>query len=1019
MLVLIILISIFIPPQAMAESNPGPPDPDTGHKHKMVDESFSFRSYHYYLNEDGDPEPFVGHFSQLVRWNGVSWYSSPVVGTGITDSTGHTEITTSEDSPGIYFYKIWLPGVDFSWSGDFSAHILVPSIGFNESKYTDLSRNAAIGYSNYGLNNDPSSMEYSTIYLASLHYEAGVQVIDKIHQLTVREGDMYHGTIDESLFYGIFPFTTTLTTGNDGKIYVSSNETGRLIVRNADSSIYRFANYKFCEPNFSYSPEEIHINDQVTFTAHCVNVSEDSIDWEFGDGQTDLNGNPIVNHIYAEPGLYTMNLSIYYPDGSSSRCSQLLNVTGFSGKVSFDKSNYNVLYTSIGSFAGAEVKVIDPDLDKNPNTIDDVSVSVYSYDRRISSGQPLGELGVLSLTLQETAPNSGIFTGRFYFNPEGTYQASSEIKIDTTADGSFLVIYVDEVDDTGNINQEKGCWADYRFYGTLRGKVWRYQPAYMKEPIVPWGGGIVRVYHKNGISPYRETTTDQNGNFIVKVDVGENVVEALCGGPDATLEKQVVTVSCGQDQYIVFPKMFEYHWYEKQLLLDLYVRLNQEVAENHVKLEKADICLSVAGNCVSYGTKLVTGTLNIGSSIVKYIIKEVAKGAYISPNPAPPVSRIISLNDFLISQQEKVVHGVLEKYWDPPDYNFTSIYIPTYQTVPSGGSGNFSPTDAQFINVFTEMTALDEAILISIERYDGAMISNKYHYAKMQLNALIYYCDLMEANHQKMEDIIPQIHDELYTYETNYGEDILLEQNRLEQEGFTPEELAELKEAGLTDYEIEQTRQFIINMTFTGNHEYFDTILDTSHFLSEEAASIKMNATGALAFVNLLPSDFLYLYPGWNFISVPHTLSAGNNTAIIFSDVNTTGKPIWNYNSSTTEWTIVSNDTIVKPMDAYWIYSDNSTNIGLRYHYETLTAPGVKHLSFGWNAIGLAYEDPLPTSSVLSTASQKWVTLLEFNNELQMYYPPQVNGISTGSMQPGRGYWIFMKEPGDLVALTG
>ena len=44
----------------------------------------------------------VGYASELVKWNGISWESSPVIGSGITDSTGVLQVTFTEKYPGTY-----------------------------------------------------------------------------------------------------------------------------------------------------------------------------------------------------------------------------------------------------------------------------------------------------------------------------------------------------------------------------------------------------------------------------------------------------------------------------------------------------------------------------------------------------------------------------------------------------------------------------------------------------------------------------------------------------------------------------------------------------------------------------------------------------------------------------------------------------------------------------------------------------------------------------------------------------
>jgi len=68
--------------------------------------------------------PVAGYAGELVKWNGISWESSPVIGSGITDSTGVLQVTFTEKYPGTYYYKFHLPAVVQSWSNIVSVKVL-------------------------------------------------------------------------------------------------------------------------------------------------------------------------------------------------------------------------------------------------------------------------------------------------------------------------------------------------------------------------------------------------------------------------------------------------------------------------------------------------------------------------------------------------------------------------------------------------------------------------------------------------------------------------------------------------------------------------------------------------------------------------------------------------------------------------------------------------------------------------------------------------------------------------------
>ena len=166
------------------------------------------------------------------------------------------------------------------------------------------------------------------------------------------------------------------------------------------------------------------------------------------------------------------------------------------------------------------------------------------------------------------------------------------------------------------------------------------------------------------------------------------------------------------------------------------------------------------------------------------------------------------------------------------------------------------------------------------------------------------------------------------------------------------------------------------------------------------------------------------IWPGWNFISVPRTLAAGNDTVeTVFEGVETGGQMVYSYNSSTHAWVAMlpPDDDKILPLDGIWIYS---TQVGpfVEFDYSSdfgQVVPRIKHLEPGWNAIGMGSLYPMETASYLASLGNKWDVLLDFNDQLQTYYPPQIRGIQVGGMYPAEGYWIYMNEAGDLLAVTG
>jgi parallel beta-helix repeat protein len=164
------------------------------------------------------------------------------------------------------------------------------------------------------------------------------------------------------------------------------------------------------------------------------------------------------------------------------------------------------------------------------------------------------------------------------------------------------------------------------------------------------------------------------------------------------------------------------------------------------------------------------------------------------------------------------------------------------------------------------------------------------------------------------------------------------------------------------------------------------------------------------------------IWPGWNFVSTPRTLADGHNTAQqVFGEVSMAGRNIMSYDASTKTWVALLGPEIITPLEGYWIYSDQ---VGPFVEYTYIAefgpiTPQVKHLEQGWNAIGMGSVYNLDAPHYLAPLGDSWSVLLEYDSGTQAYYFPQANGITTWSMNPGRGYWIYMQEPGDLLAVTG
>ncbi|MDD2260238.1 MAG: PKD domain-containing protein [Acholeplasmataceae bacterium] len=168
-------------------------------------------------------------------------------------------------------------------------------------------------------------------------------------------------------------------------------------------------------------------------------------------------------------------------------------------------------------------------------------------------------------------------------------------------------------------------------------------------------------------------------------------------------------------------------------------------------------------------------------------------------------------------------------------------------------------------------------------------------------------------------------------------------------------------------------------------------------------------------------TDTLTLYPGWNFVSTPKRLADGANTFAIFNGVDTGGHVILLYDG-TIGWTMVNSTTTFRPLDGVWIYANATYSIPLAYAADGPTLPPEKDLAKGWNAIGFSGTESRSAATTLLSLGDNWTTLIGFDAQAQEYGVSILRG-TTGRhgeerpMQPTQGYWIYMTDAETLGAI--
>lgn len=162
---------------------------------------------------------------------------------------------------------------------------------------------------------------------------------------------------------------------------------------------------------------------------------------------------------------------------------------------------------------------------------------------------------------------------------------------------------------------------------------------------------------------------------------------------------------------------------------------------------------------------------------------------------------------------EKISQGL---GFDPPRQDYNQITVPPKPTfTPWQPDAELTAAEATALNALTasmmDVYHAGRAATISLDRYGGAAEAHDLQWSTLQANALLHYKQLigtalitaalrLDEFHQVLIDVGRP--DVIIT-----AAEVISYQQRLATQGFTPEEIAAAHQLGLTDEEIEASRQ--------------------------------------------------------------------------------------------------------------------------------------------------------------------------------------------------------------------
>ena len=166
--------------------------------------------------------------------------------------------------------------------------------------------------------------------------------------------------------------------------------------------------------------------------------------------------------------------------------------------------------------------------------------------------------------------------------------------------------------------------------------------------------------------------------------------------------------------------------------------------------------------------------------------------------------------------------------------------------------------------------------------------------------------------------------------------------------------------------------------------------------------------------------EVMNLNEGWNFISFPKYLDASCDTASeLLGSLDTDGISPLGYDAKT-GWYVLKADTRMKPLDGYWVYTKEDTDLPLKYSTAVNTPPS-KSVYKGWNAVGLSAEKTMTAKSAFSNL--EWVRCLSWDVEQSKWGTVIVNGGSSENseelkLELGSGNWLYVEADGIYLGNT-